>query len=40
MALIKTVKGIKPIIGKDCFLADNATTDRGGGDGRSLQCLV
>ena len=25
MALIKTVRGIKPIIGKDCFLADNAT---------------
>ncbi|MDB4303187.1 gamma carbonic anhydrase family protein [Desulfosarcina sp.] len=25
MALIKSVKGIKPKIGKDCFLADNAT---------------
>lgn len=25
MALIKTVKGITPKIGKDCFLADNAT---------------
>lgn len=25
MALIKSVKGIKPVIGKDCFLADNAT---------------
>jgi len=25
MALIKSVKGVKPILGKDCFLADNAT---------------
>lgn len=25
MALIKSVKGVKPTIGKDCFLADNAT---------------
>lgn len=25
MALIKAVKGIQPILGKDCFLADNAT---------------
>lgn len=25
MALIKTVKGIKPQFGKNCFLADNAT---------------
>ncbi len=25
MALIKTLKGIAPKIGKDCFLADNAT---------------
>lgn len=25
MALIKTLRGIKPIIGEDCFLADNAT---------------
>lgn len=25
MALIKAVKGIKPTIGKNCFLADNAT---------------
>jgi carbonic anhydrase/acetyltransferase-like protein (isoleucine patch superfamily) len=25
MALIKAVRGIQPIIGKDCFLADNAT---------------
>lgn len=25
MALIKTVKGIKPVFGKQCFLADNAT---------------
>ncbi len=25
MALIKTVKGIEPKFGKDCFLADNAT---------------
>ena len=25
MALIKTVKGIKPLFGKQCFLADNAT---------------
>lgn len=25
MVLIKSVKGIKPKIGKDCFLADNAT---------------
>ncbi len=25
MALIKSVKGVKPKIGKDCFLADNAT---------------
>ncbi|GAB4327820.1 MAG: gamma carbonic anhydrase family protein [Bacteroidales bacterium] len=25
MALIRSVKGIKPVIGKDCFLADNAT---------------
>jgi carbonic anhydrase/acetyltransferase-like protein (isoleucine patch superfamily) len=25
MALIKSVKGISPKIGKDCFLADNAT---------------
>jgi carbonic anhydrase/acetyltransferase-like protein (isoleucine patch superfamily) len=25
MAIIKTVKGISPAIGKDCFLADNAT---------------
>jgi len=25
MALIKSVKGVKPSIGKDCFLADNAT---------------
>jgi carbonic anhydrase/acetyltransferase-like protein (isoleucine patch superfamily) len=25
MALIKSVKGIRPIFGKDCFLADNAT---------------
>ena len=25
MALIKTVKGIKPTFGKKCFLADNAT---------------
>lgn len=25
MALIKTIRGIHPIIGKNCFLADNAT---------------
>ncbi len=25
MALIKTVKGIHPVFGKDCFIADNAT---------------
>jgi carbonic anhydrase/acetyltransferase-like protein (isoleucine patch superfamily) len=25
MALIKSVKGVTPILGKDCFLADNAT---------------
>jgi carbonic anhydrase/acetyltransferase-like protein (isoleucine patch superfamily) len=25
MALIKSVKGKKPILGKDCFVADNAT---------------
>lgn len=25
MALIKTVKGVKPVIGKGCFLAENAT---------------
>ncbi|MBN2236894.1 MAG: gamma carbonic anhydrase family protein [Bacteroidales bacterium] len=25
MALIRKVKGVAPIIGKDCFLADNAT---------------
>ncbi|NOY50666.1 MAG: gamma carbonic anhydrase family protein [Chlorobi bacterium] len=25
MALIKSVKGIKPIIGKNCFIAENAT---------------
>ena len=25
MALIKSVKGVKPTIGKNCFLADNAT---------------
>ena len=25
MALIKSVRGIKPVIGKNCFLADNAT---------------
>lgn len=25
MALIKSVKGVSPVIGKDCFLADNAT---------------
>lgn len=25
MALIKSVKGLSPTIGKDCFLADNAT---------------
>ena len=25
MALIKSVRGFDPIIGKDCFLADNAT---------------
>ncbi|SFC73742.1 Carbonic anhydrase or acetyltransferase, isoleucine patch superfamily [Flexibacter flexilis DSM 6793] len=25
MALIKSVKGVKPQFGKDCFLADNAT---------------
>jgi carbonic anhydrase/acetyltransferase-like protein (isoleucine patch superfamily) len=25
MALIKSVKGVKPLWGKDCFLADNAT---------------
>ncbi|MDT8392620.1 MAG: gamma carbonic anhydrase family protein [Bacteroidales bacterium] len=25
MALIKTLRGIKPIIGEECFLADNAT---------------
>lgn len=25
MALIKEVRGIAPVIGKDCFLADNAT---------------
>ena len=25
MAFIKSVKGVKPTIGKDCFLADNAT---------------
>jgi carbonic anhydrase/acetyltransferase-like protein (isoleucine patch superfamily) len=25
MALIKSVKGVKPIIGKGCFLAENAT---------------
>lgn len=25
MALIKTVRGIQPIIGSDCFLADNAS---------------
>jgi carbonic anhydrase/acetyltransferase-like protein (isoleucine patch superfamily) len=25
MALIKAVKGVKPIFGKNCFLADNAT---------------
>ena len=25
MALIKSVKGVKPIFGKNCFLADNAT---------------
>ena len=25
MALIKTVKGVKPVFGKNCFLTDNAT---------------
>jgi len=25
MALIKTVKGIRPVFGKNCFLADNST---------------
>ncbi|MFH0895079.1 MAG: gamma carbonic anhydrase family protein [Bacteroidota bacterium] len=25
MALIKSVKGVKPVFGKDCFLAENAT---------------
>jgi carbonic anhydrase/acetyltransferase-like protein (isoleucine patch superfamily) len=25
MALIKTVKGVEPVFGKNCFLADNAT---------------
>ena len=25
MALIKSVRGFTPVIGKDCFLADNAT---------------
>lgn len=25
MALIRSVKGVKPVWGKDCFLADNAT---------------
>ena len=25
MALIKAVKGVKPVFGKNCFLADNAT---------------
>jgi len=25
MAFIKSVKGVKPTIGKDCFIADNAT---------------
>jgi carbonic anhydrase/acetyltransferase-like protein (isoleucine patch superfamily) len=25
MAIIKSVKGIRPVIGKNCFLADNAT---------------
>ena len=25
MALIKAVKGVRPVFGKNCFLADNAT---------------
>lgn len=38
MALIKEVRGFKPQIGKDCFLADNATIigDTVMGDGCSI----
>ena len=38
MALIKEVRGFKPQIGKDCFLADNATVigDTVVGDGCSI----
>ena len=38
MALIKEVRGFKPQIGKDCFLADNATVIGGTvvGDGCSI----
>src|SRR6187401_492378 len=38
MAIIKTVKGLSPVMGKDCFLADNATVagDVVMGDGCSV----
>ena len=38
MALIKSVRGFDPVIGKDCFLAENATVvgDVVIGDGCSL----